>query len=71
MPERKVEGKTGVPKIYFADTNDKEPQTSVEDRIQYPGNFISQMSINGLYNFLVTPKTAAGNLYLLAGFVSF
>jgi len=70
MPGRDVESKTGLSNEYFEGINYKDSQPSAEDRIRYPHGFISEISINGLYNFLTKPKTAAGNLFLAAGFVS-
>ena len=65
---------TGLKKEYFQGINYKEAEFSEKDglhgHLPYPGNFISQISINGLYNFLTKPSTAAGNLFLSAGFVS-
>ena len=49
-------------KIYFEETDEPSEKLSLSS--------IYDISINGLYNFLVTPKTAAGNLYLSLGFVS-
>jgi len=68
MPERDVNAKTALSKEYFKGINYKESQAAEKDGIRYPGSFISEVSINGLYNFLTKPKTAAGNLFLSAGF---
>ena len=76
MPGRDIEAKEKLSKEYFEGVNYKEG-TSAVDRVdpdrnpfRNPGSFLSQISINGLYNFLTRPTTAAGNLYLSAGFVS-
>ena len=76
MPGRDIEAKEKLSKEYFEGANYKEG-TSAVDRVdpdrnpfRNPGSFLSQISINGLYNFLTRPTTAAGNLYLSAGFVS-
>jgi hypothetical protein len=71
MPGRDIEAKTGLSKEYFEGIDYKESQPSAEDRIRYPHGYLSEISINGLYNFLTKPKTAAGNLFLSAGFVSY
>ena len=54
------------------DAIDEPLQTEVrlpaEDRLA--GSFISDISINDLYNFMTFPQGIAGNLFLAAGFVS-
>ena len=73
MPGRDIEAKQDAQsKEYFEGANYKEGTSAVDrlDPDRNPGSFISQISINGLYNFLTRPRTAAGNLYLSAGFVS-
>ena len=70
MPGSNIESKTGLSKEYFDGINYKENHPSAEDRIRYPHGFLSQISINSLYNFVTKPETAAGNLFLAAGFVS-
>ena len=70
MPGRDIESK--LSKEYFEGANYKEGSSAVDrlDPDRNPGSFLSQISINGLYNFLTRPSTAAGNLFLSAGFVS-
>ena len=75
MPGRDINAKTALSKEYFEginykDSNAAENKEQDNNGIRYPGSFISEISINGLYNFLTKPKTAAGNLFLSAGFVS-
>ena len=47
-------------------------QPPAQDRVtpSNPINMLAEISINDLYNFLTNPSTAAGNLFLSAGFVS-
>ena len=73
MPDRTIErsglSKEEDPYQTVYDGNYYEGYLSAEDRLS--GSSLSEISINGLYNFLTFPQTAAGNLYLSAGFVSF
>ena len=68
MPDRTIDGRTGLAKEAIDGGNYYDGYLSAEDRLS--GSSLSEISINNLYNFLTEPKTAAGNLYLSAGFVS-
>ena len=72
MPTSEIDSKEALSKEYFEGANYKEGTSAVDrlDPDRNPGSFLSQISINGLYNFLTRPSTAAGNLFLSAGFVS-
>jgi len=73
MPTSEIDSKEALSKEYFEGANYKEGTAAVDrlDPDRNPGSFLSQISINGLYNFLTRPSTAAGNLFLSAGFSTF
>ena len=70
MPPRDID-RSVLSKEAIDRENYNDGYLSAEDRLSGAGVFgFDEISINGLYNFLTFPKTAAGNLYLSAGFVS-